>query len=110
MNTHAMSSMANQAATSSTPAFPSFQLSSTDSTVIVDNNSGSGSAATLRSTRGASVIAVKGLKFFYFLIHFHPKINNTKQQILYHTSQNQKSQISLISKTIITLITYDDVV
>ena len=68
--------MANQAATSSTPAFPSFQLSSTDSTVIVDNNSGSGSAATLRSTRGASVIAVKGLKFFNFLsnlfysIHF----------------------------------------
>ena len=61
--------MANQAATSSTPAFPSFQLSSTDSTVIVDNNSGSGSAATLRSTRGASVIAVKGLKFFYFLIY-----------------------------------------
>ena len=64
-----MSSIANQAATLSTSTFPSFPLSSHDSIVTVENNSGS--AATLRSTRGGgAVIAVRGWKLFYFLIYF----------------------------------------
>ena len=64
-----MSNIANQAASLSTSTFPSFQLSSHDSIVTVENNSGS--AATLRSTRGGgAVISVKGLKLSYFLIYF----------------------------------------
>ena len=59
LSTHAMSSLANQAAANFTStSFPPYQFSSTE--VAVNTDIGAGSAATLRSTRGGANMAIKG--------------------------------------------------